>query len=190
MEKTTHYNMILNPMYLLSVFYGLFYIGFLFAPVITFVADGVQGSASGFDIIAVCFSGSSLGSYSIVGLAGAVLIILGLIMFLGTVLSLIAFILGILGLAKKCNTEKYINVLIIINLFMFVAATVLIIVLSNLIINQNVGLSSYAFTSLFVGFGQIAFNILPILYVVVHSAIVREIAFSKTMVEKPTTNIK
>ena len=44
-------------------------------------------------------------------------------------------------------------------------------VLSNLIINQNVGLSSYAFTSLFVGYGQIAFNILPILYVVVHSTI-------------------
>ena len=104
----------------------------------------------------------------------------------------LSFNLGVLGLAKKFNTEKYINALILTNLIIFVAATTLIIVLSNLIINQNVGLSSYAFTSLFVGYGQIAFNILPILYVVVHSTIVREIAFSKTMSEKQTTqnNVK
>lgn len=187
MEKTTHYNMILNPMYLLSVFYGIFYIAFLFAPTISFVANGVSGVASGWDIISVCFSGSSLGGYSIVGGAGAVLIILGLLLFLGTIFSFVSLILGILGLAKKFNTEKYINALILTNLIIFVAATTLIIVLSNLIINQNVGLSSYAFTSLFVGYGQIAFNILPILYVVVHSTIVREIAFSKTMSEKQTT---
>lgn len=190
MEKTTHYNMILNPMYLLSVFYGIFYIAFLFAPTISYVADGVAGVATAFDIMAVCFSGSSLGIYSIVGGAGAVLIVIGLLLFLGTVFSFVAFVLGIMGLTKKFNTEKYISTLIMINLFLFLAVTVLIIVLSNLIINQNVGLSSYAFTSLFVGYGQIAFNILPVLYVVVHSAIVREIAFSKTMTEKGATSSK
>lgn len=190
MEKTSHYNMILNPMYLLSVFYGIFYIAFLFAPTISFVANGVSGGATAFDVMAVCFSGSALGGYSVVGGAGAVLIIIGLLVFLGTIFSSVALILGIMGLTKKFNTEKYISTLIFINLFIFIAVTILVIVLSNLIINQNIGLSSYAFTSLFVGYGQIAFNILPILYIVVHAAIVREIAFSKTMVEKPTTPSK
>ena len=188
MEKTSHqYSMVLNPMYFLSVFYGIFYIAFLFAPTISFVANGVSGYASGWDVMAVCFSGSSLGGYSIVGSAGAVLIILGLLLFLGTIFSVVALILGILGLTKKVNAEKYISILVLINLFMFVAATILIVVLSNLIISHNVGLSSYAFTSLFVGYGQIAFDILAVLYIVVHSIVVKEIAFSKNMANNNPT---
>ena len=182
MEKTSRqFSMVLNPMYFLSVFYGIFYIAFLFAPTISFVANGVQGYASGWDVMAVCFAGSSLGGYSIVGLAGAALIILGLLLFLGTIFSIVALILGVLGLIKKVDTEKYISILILINLFMFIAATILIVVLSNLIVSQNVGLSSYAFTSLFVGYGQIAFDILAGLYIIVHSVVVKEIAFAKTM---------
>lgn len=181
MEKTSrHFSMVLNPMYFLSVFYGIFYIAFMFAPTISFVANGISGYASGWEIIAVCFAGSSLGGYSIVGLAGAALIILGLLLFLGTIFSVVALVLGILGLIKKVNTEKYISILILVNLFMFIASTILIVVLSNLIVSQNVGLSSYAFTSLFVGYGQIAFDILAVLYIILHSIIVKEIALAKT----------
>lgn len=179
MEKNIEYNKILNPMYLLSIVFSVLFFAFLFAPTISYVANGVDGLASGYDIIAVCFSGSALGIYSIVGSAGAVLIVIGLLLFLAAVSSGITLILGILGFVKKFNTEKYISWLIIVNLVLFIAITLLIIVLSDLIVTQKVGLTSYAFTSLFVGYGQILFDILPVLYIVVHKMLVTEINFNK-----------
>ncbi len=191
MPKVKENMTVVKPMYILAVVYAVLFLSFMFAPMISYVADGVFSYANGYQIVGICFNGSALGSYSIVGSAGALLIIMGLLLFLATLMALACLVFGILGLIKKCSFEKYINSMVWGSLIFFIICLVIVIVVSDLIINKNIGLTSYAFTSVYLGFGQAELVVLPILYLITHKIVTQDIAVSKNqstqIIEKTQT---
>ena len=176
MPKVKENLTVVKPMYILAVVYAVLFLSFMFAPMISYVADGVFSYVNGYQIVGICFNGSALGSYSIVGSAGALLIIMGLLLFLATLMAVACLVLGVLGLTKKCSPAKYINAIVWGSLVFFIACLIIVIIVSDLIINKNIGLTSYDFTSVYLGFGQAVLVVLPILYLITHKIVTQDMS--------------